>query len=166
MGQLADMITGPANTVLWLAQELCKDLPEDKFAYQPAEGVNHPAFLLGHMSIYAEEMLCHLGKSELMIDKGDLEAVCGYGKKCEPDASLYPSKDELVKRFIERHKVVIEVISGMSDEELSQPNPTEFLKDECPTLGSLVTFSILGHTTMHLGQLSTFRRLIGFGPVF
>lgn len=47
--------------------------------------------------------------------------------------------------------------------QLSADNPRESaLQQMCPTLGSLLNFYMTSHVTLHLGQLSAWRRMEGF----
>jgi uncharacterized damage-inducible protein DinB len=45
------------------------------------------------------------------------------------------------------------------------PQPGPFLQKELPTLGDILGHLMTTHPSLHLGQLSTWRRVIGLPPV-
>ena len=51
-------------------------------------------------------------------------------------------------------------------ERLAQPNPNPYTKEGLPTIRDAVAFLLTGHLGVHLGQLSTWRRLLGLPPLF
>ncbi|MCK4873231.1 MAG: DinB family protein [Phycisphaerales bacterium] len=165
MGALAETLTKPAEAMLWYAGMLCEDIPDDKFAVKTIQTLNHPAFIMGHLTVYPEELLNHIGRGDLAIDNADYDKLFGMGVECKNDPSIYPNKTELTARFRDRHNVLIGAIADMTDEQLLAPNPTDFLKESCPTLAAMLLFSLHDHVMMHLGQISAWRRTIGLGSV-
>ena len=51
-------------------------------------------------------------------------------------------------------------------EQLARPSTNPYTKEALPTVGDGVAFLLTGHLGVHLGQLSTWRRMIGLGPLF
>lgn len=61
---------------------------------------------------------------------------------------------------------LIEAYSHASPEVLGEPHPAPRFREELPTKGDLIGFVMTSHFTLHLGQLSMWRRLVGFAPLF
>ena len=51
-------------------------------------------------------------------------------------------------------------------EQLSRPTTIQRAKETLPTGQEMVTFLLTGHLGVHLGQLSSWRRMIGLPPMF
>ncbi|MFO0893534.1 MAG: DinB family protein [Phycisphaerales bacterium] len=151
---------------LGYADALVKDVPPEQFAHSPMKNLNHAAFNLGHLTIYAERLLELVGRKDLARPDENLTNLFKAGQPCVDRDPRYPSKDELVGRFQERWGVVLEVLPTISDEVMARPNPAEGrMREMLPTIGAVVAFMCGSHLMMHLGQISSWRRVIGLGPV-
>lgn len=141
---------------------LVADIADDDFCRQPVAGMNHPAWILGHLAYALDRHATFVGAQQHYADWQDL-----FGKGSTPtdDASKYPAKEELIAAW---HGAIDRVIAGVqaaTPEELAKPN--EYVRPEAlPTLGDFLTFSMTGHTATHLGQLSAWRRADGRAPLF
>ncbi|MFI4854150.1 MAG: DinB family protein [Phycisphaerales bacterium JB065] len=156
-----------STTALNLGQLLCADIPADQFGRRP-EGVscNTPAWVIGHLSLYPERILGFIGREDLVQSDERLNELFKAGSESpdDPDGSYYPSKQELLDRFAERTQAVIEALSTVDPEVLERENPIEGrFREMFPTIGGMVAFLLGGHTMMHLGQISTWRRCMGLG---
>jgi hypothetical protein len=128
---------------------------------------NHGAFILGHLSIYGPRIMEHLG--------GDVAAVApsqrfveAFSKdaKCldDPEAKLYPPMVEITETFLATYRAALQSLrSAEADDSLmAQANPSGGrLTELFPTIGSMLTFYAGGHVSMHLGQMSAWRRMLG-----
>ena len=172
MTSFAAMITTGAERAIGLGQKLLENVPDERFArFAPgAEGLinaNHPAFIYGHLAIYPCRILQAAG-----LDASSIEPPAHYddlfaaGKECvdDPDGSVYPKRDEIVDLFVRAHRAAIDGVAGLSDDQLKAKHPIEGRMAEAfPTVGHVASFLLVGHTMMHLGQMSTWRRAIGLG---
>ncbi|MFG0305449.1 MAG: hypothetical protein ACF8Q5_04465 [Phycisphaerales bacterium JB040] len=156
-----------------LAEALAKDIPADRFARQlSVDGkpvnANHPAYCYGHLAIYPIRIIGFLG--------GDGDSVAApehwndlfkMGAEChdDPDGSIYPAKDELVERVRSGYGAVLEQLAVTDESLFAQPFPDEKMRERFPTIGMTVTFMLTSHFMFHLGQVSTWRRCMGLGPV-
>lgn len=133
---------------------------------QPIDS-NHPAFVLGHLSLYAPRIISQLGRNDdLAVAVPDgFEAVFSKDAKCvdDPDGSIYPAMDQVVALYKTGYANALQAMRAASDDTLQQPNPTETMAAKFPTLGSMHGFYVGGHMMMHLGQLSAWRRMAGLG---
>lgn len=174
MQPIARTIVPCGHVTLGYAELLLKDITPDKFARQahgPSGPVNsvHPAFAFGHLSIYPEKLMCMLGH-----EPGDAKTPEGFaevfaaGKECkdDPQGTIYPPMQRIVDHFFKGHRVLLAALEEASDDLLMQENPMEGeMKTRFPTKGTMLTFTLSGHTMMHLGQVSFWRRCMGLGPV-
>src|SRR5262249_42224993 len=135
-----------------------------RFCEQPVPGVNHPAWILGHLAYSGDGAVGVLGGQKTLI--GEWTKKFGAGSKPLSLRADYPSKDELLRILEERFAAARELAAAASPERVALPNPNARLKDKLPTVGDLVTFLFTGHFALHLGQLATWRRLIGIAPLF
>jgi hypothetical protein len=146
------------------SRTLVADIGDERMAEQPQAGINHPAWVLGHLGLTAGRGLALLGVPET-LPKG-WTTLFGRGSKPTNSRAGYPSKDELLQAIERGYQQLREMAVGASPEKLSQPNPNPMLKEALPTVGGLITFLLTGHVGLHLGQLSMWRRLIGLPPLF
>ena len=82
---------------LWYGQHLVADIPDEQLAEQPAEGCNHPAWVLGHLAAIADLGLHLLGKP--MVLSPEWHELFDPGSIPSPERSLYPPKAELVATY-------------------------------------------------------------------
>ena len=168
MSHTAASIIPGARAMLGYGQKLAEGIKPEQFAKMP-EGINtnHPAFCFGHLSIYPDMLLEGIGRTELTKPGDGYEALFMHGVECkdDPEGTIYPSMDEIMARYAERHETLFSLLEGTSDEVFAGINPREQMRDMCPTLGALTSFMLLGHTAMHCGQVSAWRRIFGLGGV-
>lgn len=173
MGQFGAMIADAGTVGLRYAKRLLVGLPADRYARFSSPGnhvieSNHPAFILGHLSLYPAKVVSLLGKDPSAVTPSErYNALFSKDAKCEDDPTLtkYPSLEELSRVFVESYEVALNAIRDATDEQLAAENPVDTpMKQVCPTLGSMLCFYVTGHVNMHLGQLSTWRRMEGLPP--
>jgi hypothetical protein len=148
---------------LGLCKLLSKDLDDTKLAYQPTPGTNHPAWILGHLAVATDYALRTLGEQPACPE--DWHKKFGIGSTVVPERSAYPSKAELLSAIESGHERVTRALQTVSEERLQRPNKFEFLKAALPTLGDLIGHLMTTHVGFHLGQLSMWRRQMGFKPI-
>jgi len=152
------------NANLHYAKRLVQDIPDEKFAEQPAGIANHPAFVVGHLASTADYLGTFFGNKLAYAE--DWHKQFGMQSKPVADRKAYPAKAVLVDAFEQSHARLAKAIEGASEDALSKPCAEQFVKLGFPTVGDLVIFLMLGHEGVHLGQLSTWRRVMGFPPLF
>ena len=156
---LGNIIADTLQLSVGYAERLLKEVPAERFGrYARIGGTvvesNHPAFIYGHLSLYAPKVPDHF---EHLFSK---DASC----KDDVDGDLYPPMDEITAFFFECHRMLAGALRGTPNATFEQPNPAEGrMKELFPTLGSVQTFYCGGHMMMHLGQLSAWRRMEGLG---
>jgi hypothetical protein len=152
------------NMTLGYAERLLKDIPADKFAFVPHDGMNHPAFCIGHLSLYPNRLFNLLGRTELVVDRPGYAELFQAGAPCLDDANRYPKKDDLVSYYFERYRAFAKLLPSITDETLQKENPLEGrMKELFPTIGAAMCFLLNNHQMVHLGQISAWRRAAGLG---
>jgi hypothetical protein len=149
--------------VLHYCRLLAKDIEDTKLCDQPAPGVNHPAWILGHLAVCTDYAARLLGDS--MACPKEWHKKFGPGSSLSTNRSDYPSKAELMAAVEAGHERVTGSARQVTAERLAQPQPGPFFKTELPTVGDLLGHLMTTHPCTHLGQLSTWRRCMGLGSV-
>lgn len=146
------------------ARELVADVDDALMTKSPGKGLeNHPAFTLGHL-ISAAALTCkYLGGpydmdpnwEKLFRRKGP-----GDPRTPDPDNTLYPTKDQLIKELATQHSRVENLLRELDEARLVEPTTWRF-DSFLPTMGDLLFFMCITHASMHLGQLAAWRRAMG-----
>jgi hypothetical protein len=145
------------------AEKLTADLADDELATAPQPGMNHAAWVLGHVALGSDFVALLLGQT--MITDEAWMATFGPGSTPVDDRAAYPSKEKLLTTMRKTHARAIELLAGATTKQLDDPNETRFFPAEFPTVGALITHLMTTHATLHLGQLSAWRRALGKGAV-
>jgi hypothetical protein len=148
---------------LGYAEKLAADLADKELAAQPHAGMNHAAWILGHVALGSDFVALLLGEPTV-TDKAWM-ATFGPGSTPVGDRTAYPTKDELLATMRRTHERAIELLAQATAAQLDAPNETPFFPTEFPTVGTLITHLMTTHAALHLGQLSAWRRVLGKGAV-
>ncbi|MCC6909620.1 MAG: DinB family protein [Phycisphaerales bacterium] len=162
MTSSTQFLAGNLRITLGLADALARDIPADKFAFKPHPTINHPAWCFGHLSLYPDRAFNSiLGRTDLARTNERFTKLFEPGSKCLDDASIYPAKDEIMAELRERHAVMLDYLETVDDEVLQRPTAHERYASRFPQIGHVLHFLFANHVTMHLGQVSSWRRCIG-----
>jgi hypothetical protein len=146
------------------ADDLVKTIPAERFCEMPTKDMNHPAFCVGHLAIYANRVLEMIGRADLKIAMPFGDEHFKNGAPCVAQDGRYPSKDVLCDTFDKGWRTVLAALPTVDDAVFARENPAEGrFKEMFPTIGGAVNFLSGGHNMMHLGQVSTWRRAAGLG---
>jgi len=167
---IGNIIADSLQLSVGYAERLLTGVPAERFARFARCGgevveSNHPAFVYGHLSLYAPRILQQLGHPAPTVPEHfqhvfSKDAVC----RDDEDRDLYPAMEEITAFFFEGHRMLAGALRGSPDATFAQPNPAEGrMKELFPTLGSMQTFYCGGHMMMHLGQVSAWRRMERLG---
>ena len=167
---LGNVIADSLQLSMGYGERLLRGVPADRFPRFASPGgvvveSNHPAFIYGHLSLYAPKILRLIGHPAPPVpDQFDVRFSKDAQCVDDPDLDLYPAMAEVVEFFTEGHRMVSAALRSTPDDALQQPNPAEGrMKELFPTIGSTVAFYCGGHMMMHLGQMSGWRRMEGLG---
>lgn len=151
--------------VLHYCRLLTKDLDDATLAEQPYPGMNHPAWILGHLALSCDYAVKALGGD--MVCPKEWHKQFGPGSVVVADRAAYPSKRELLTAVEAGHERVVAAARKATAEQLAapQPFPIPLLQKAFPTVGDLLAHLMATHPSLHLGQLSAWRRMKGLPAV-
>lgn len=173
MGRVGPIIAAGAKLSQMYAERLLVDVTQQNYAQFASPGgvvikSNHPAFVLGHLSLYPVRTMQYLKLPDgPTIFPASYEPLFKFGVECQDDPAgkVYPPLAEMKAFFFESYKAAIAAIESADDEAFDGPNPAEGrLRDLFPKLGMALNFYMIGHTQVHLGQISAWRRAMGLPP--
>lgn len=127
---------------------------------------NHASFVYGHLALYPAKFMENAGrdpKAFMMPQRYTDVFAAGVECKDDPTGTIYPPLEEIVANFKRSHAEVFKVISEMTDADFAKPPAIERSRAFMSTLAGLTIFYFTGHTMLHLGQVSAWRRLMGLG---
>jgi hypothetical protein len=150
--------------LLGYARTMLAEIADERLIEQPLAGVNHPAWILGHLAYSGDGAVGVLGGQKALA--ADWIKRFGPGSKLSATRTDYPSKEELLQVLDERFDKARQLAAGAQPEKMASPNPNPRLKAGLPTVQDAVSFLLTGHLALHLGQLSAWRRMIGLSPMF
>jgi len=139
--------------------------PADWFR-QPAEGVTHVAWQVGHLA-YAEHLLLMERRRGQRPQDEELiparfRALFERGASPVPEASNYPGPEAIRHVFHEVHRQAIAELRRDPDERLDEP--TEPAHPRFQTKFGAIQYCPL-HEMLHAGQIGLLRRLLGMKPI-
>jgi len=144
--------------------QIMADVGDDQLAHRPFERANPPGWILGHLAICTDFAATMLGgRRDCPKPWHEL-----FSPKSVPssDPASYPKKTELLAAYDEGHQRVVEVLNSAAAEVLDQPHSIDFLRGSAiVTVRDLVGHLMTTHEAFHVGQLSTWRRQMGFAPI-
>ncbi len=169
---IGPLIADSAKLSMAYAQRMIVGVSPDKFARLASFGdrviaSNHPAFVYGHLSLYACRIVEQLGGDASAINPTPayLEKF-GHTAPCvdDVDGTIYPSMEEITGKFFNAYQAAFDAVVSADDEKFLVPNANEAMKSRFATNGSMHAFYLGGHMMIHMGQISAWRRMMGFGP--
>lgn len=163
MGQISNAIVPAAKLTRGYAETLLNGIKPGDFARLPAGvSTNHPAWVYGHLAIYPDMLLEMVDRKDLARPDETLKSLFGNGTPCkdDPNGSIYPAMEAITKRYFERTDAAIAALAEIGDDALTKTLTDEWAKS-FPTVGSRFDFLLGGHSMMHLGQISAWRRMMG-----
>jgi DinB superfamily len=145
------------------AKRLVADVPEEKMADQPAPGMNHAAWVLGHLAYVFDSMIAVWGEKPTMSP--EWKELFNVPSKPQPDRSKYPSKAELLAEYEKNYRRIVDRVKTATPEDFDKEFPNPKLRGLLPTVGMAMVHILTSHQGQHLGQLSAWRRAQGMPGV-
>jgi uncharacterized damage-inducible protein DinB len=147
--------------------KLIDHVPASDWLRQPAEGVSHVAWQVGHLAMAQYRMVLERvrgrqpGDEELIADA--FLAHFGRLSVPDPDPSRNPSAAEIRAVFERVHQRVLEELRDLPDAALDEPvlKPHSLCKTKRDSL-----LWCANHEMMHAGQIGLMRRLLGHAPLW
>lgn len=166
------MIAASARLGIGYAERMLKDVKPAQFACFARIGdtvieSNHPAFIYGHLSLYAPRIIEQVGgDAAKFLPAANFQQLFSKDAKCVDDAegSIYPPMDEIASAMLDAYRAAAEALETAEDGVFTSENPNEAMRAKFPTKGAMHAFYVGGHFMLHMGQMSAWRRATGLGP--
>lgn len=163
MGLISAAVLPAARLTRGYAETILKGIKPEDFARMPKGAqTNHPAWVYGHLAIYPDNLLEMLGRKDLAKPDARFKELFDNGTPCkdDPSGSIYPKMEVITARYFERTDAAIKALAEADDGALTKTLTDDWAKS-FPTVGSRFDFLLGGHSMMHLGQISAWRRMMG-----
>lgn len=150
-----------------LTVRMAEAVPDERFADQPIPGVtmNHAAWVVGHLGLTADFIGRLIGADP--VAPAAWMDLFMPGTQPLPDRGRYPSKQELLDGLTRSEQALPDILGRASQAWLDQPPEMEgFIKMGLTTNRDVVAGLLTAHHGYHTGQLSAWRRAMGFPSVF
>ena len=136
-------------------RKLTEDLSPQQYYEQPSQGLNHPAWVLGHLSFVAQFGVSLCG-GETWLDESWNDNF-GVGSTPQNTPEPYPSVAELLEGYEAGHARLTQAVQQADPTLLEKETEIETLRAVFPTQDLLVAHFLTSHVATHLGQLSAWR---------
>lgn len=144
---------------------LMADYPESEMDAQPHPGLHSCRWILAHLAIVADGCLKQLGQPTHCPKTW----LVTYGPTSPPGThpTVRPTAAELTAAIDAGYDRVILAAQHAPADVLQSPHGIERLQwTGLVTKGDLISHVLATHFALHVGQLSSLRRLRGFDPLF
>jgi hypothetical protein len=149
---------------LGYALALLDDLTDQHMVLRPGRSMNHPAWILGHVSAYHPVVVDLLAGRPFADVKDDvLYGFAGQGPV--DDVAAYGTKQSIVERFAEGHERVAQALLAAKPEDFQRRPSLERWAQAYPTVEFMLPDLLLHHESLHIGQISIWRRAAGLPAV-
>lgn len=156
-------MTSEIRTAFRLATDyvirLTNDIPADCECRQPTGVNNHPVWTLGHLCGSLQAMAGELGQDPWLPEEWVSLFETGTQPSDCPDD--YPSLGAVRDAFVEAVRRLDDTLRNTSSAQLQHPLPDESYRRTLPTVGHAAVHILVGHLSVHAGQLSVWRAAVG-----
>ncbi|HEX8912262.1 MAG TPA: DinB family protein [Humisphaera sp.] len=161
-----ELILPSYHFALMYTKKLVDGVPDEKWTAQPVPGVtmNHAAWTVGHLAWANDNMLRRLKRTPALDETW--RANFAMGTKPLPDRSAYPPAEVLLREFEAAHHRLAEAVAATPPEVFAAAPEEERMRLRFPTIGHLAAGLMSAHYASHNGQLSAWRRAMGFPSAF
>jgi len=149
---------------LGYALALVEGLSDEQFVLRPGGAMNHPAWILGHVSLYHGATLQLLAGAPVADPKDD--SLFGFaGRGPADDIATYGSAQSIIDRFAAGHEQVARALLESPSEAFTRPPSLPRWAAAYPTVEFMLPDLLLSHESGHIGQISLWRRAAGLPAV-
>ena len=130
---------------------------------QPNGIVNHPSWVIGHLTHACQMLGGVIGVKPWLPD--NWAERFGTGSVPVADTEVYETKANALAILGDAQSRITQAVERLDTTHLEQQFPEESYRDVFPTIGHALTQVLVGHTANHIGQLSVWRRALGLPPM-
>ncbi len=144
-------------------REQVADVADADMVAQPKGILNHPAWVVGHLTFVCQMLGGAIGLAPWLPD--DWASRFGPGSQPVADLRVYESKVKALTMLHEAEVRFTRAIDQLDESSLDKPFPVESYLEVFPTIRHSLTQVLVGHTAFHIGQLSIWRTSMGLPPL-
>jgi len=152
-------------------KHLVKDLDDELMIEMPAPEMDHPAWIIGHLTFTIQETGKQVGMHPWLPKDWSQMFVKDANISSDPDT--YPKKQKLMEEFESGEKHIITSLNKLKESQLvisanqkkSNKNFPTIFSRLSPTVGHLILNTLVGHFSIHVGQLSAWRRAMNLPKI-
>ena len=144
-------------------REQVAELTAPDMVAQPNGIMNHPAWVIGHLTHACQLLGGVIGLSPWLPD--DWAGRFGTGSVPVADESLYEAKQNALAILSDAQLRITRAVEKLDDPQLDEPFPDETYREVFPSVRHALTQVLVGHTANHIGQVSVWRRAMGLPPL-
>jgi hypothetical protein len=144
-------------------KQILADLEDESMADRPM-GLNPPCWILVHLGTGADYAANLLGGKGVCPEKWS--EIGDTKKPPSSNRSDYPSRNEILQYFEDSYTNAMKLLAAATPEQLKAPQKLGFFEKELPTVEEMAGFLLVSHLSIHLGQISAWRRAMGKAPLF
>lgn len=147
------------------ANRMLADVTDDRLAFQPSPLANPPVWILGHLAVIADyglEILGHARRCSAAWHKA-------FAPGSNSSAGEFPVHDKatLLATLDGSYKALMAAAAKSTEAAAETRISLPVFKDTpIQTVGDLITHILTSHMSLHLGQLSAWRRSMGYAALF
>jgi hypothetical protein len=146
------------------ALALLADLTDEQLVRRPGGNMNHPAWIVGHVSLYHPATMALLQGEPL--DDPKEHVLFGFaGQGPVDDLAVYGSKQAMLDQFAAGHEEVAEALLHAQPSDFKRSPSLPRWAATYPTVEFMLPDLLLFHESMHIGQISIWRRAAGLPGV-
>lgn len=138
----------------FLANGAFLDLTEDQWHKRPFDKLNHPLWIIAHLTGVRRDIVRNLGQC---IERDEWEDKAAYKSECE-DFQNYPEHNNLFNEFITLGEIIMELLPSASEDILDKPFIPAFPDNGDRKVNEAIGM-LIAHEQLHIGQISAIRRL-------
>ena len=163
------MFSPPSIVYAWdndlrYALALLDDVTDEQMVLRPGGNMNHPAWILGHLSLYYP-IVPALLRGEAVADPADDELFGFRGRGPQPEAHLYGSKASQLERMRAGHEQVAQALLNAGAEDFQRAPSLSRWAQMYPTVEFMLPDLLVMHESIHIGQISIWCRAAGLPAV-
>lgn len=143
---------------------LVSDLTGEQWIAQPVPGrvMNHPAWILCHLNVYAA-VVGRLLRAQQVDDP--LGTSFARNSAVSNQLGDHPPPSRIVADYTRLHDEALQGLDSAADTVFETENPIPRWRTLHPRIGEQLVTLMVKHESFHLGQLSAWRRSMGMAPV-
>jgi hypothetical protein len=144
-------------------REQVADVAAADMVAQPHGITNHPAWVIGHLAHTCEMLGEVVGLSPWLPPAW--AGRCGTGSVPVADAGAYERKEDALAILGDSQARITRGVERLDATALDTPFPDPAFRDVFPTVRHALTQVMVGHTSMHVGQITVWRRAMKLPPM-